>query len=1151
MSVSWAASTLSNGAPGDGYIVNRYDAATLTRQTIGSGCAGTVTGTECTEASVPAGQWVYAVTPVLATFWRGPESPRSHPVVVSRPTMALSFTRVKPGTSVTGTAGGFLPGETVRYRLDSPTGSELTGTLAGTATPAVVPADGGGSVSLTVPTGTTDGAHKLYAVASPSGEAAAADIVVDATPPPAPVLTQTPTNPSGDSASFAFTEVETSATVECRLDTTAFAPCGSPVNYTALAAQSHTFEARATDTVGNVSSVASYTWTVNTAIPSVAIDFPAMGSAYNEAGFTAGCTTASTGDLCGSSEDDVLVLNVGVSLRQQSSGQYWTGAGFTTGTETWLSAELADAGWTYAISPASLPEGDYTARARASDGANLGYDTRTFTIDRTAPSPPVLTTPPPATSGPSVSVEFTTGDQSATLDCRMDGGAWVSCVSPHRYESLASGSHTFEVRAIDRAGNTSAVTSRMWTVDADIPSAALSFPNPGSYNTSGWRTGCGTPTTGDICGTAGDTGSGLAAVAVSIRSAASNSYWDGAAFAAPTETWLPAEGTSSWTYPFADGGFPADGTYAVRWRATDVVGNTTTGDVSLTVDTTAPPAPLIVQAPHDPGGPSAQFDFTIAETGAGSQCRLDSGNWTTCTAPIGYSELAAGAHTFAVRATDAAGNTSATKTHSWTVDTSVPDVRVSSPAGGRTYTDAGYTAGCGTPAGDICGAASDPQGNLTAVDLSIQRDSTQLYWNGTDFSSPSEVYLPATGTTSWSYALPASSFPGDDSYTVTARASDGAGLTGRDSVRITMDRTAPPAPTITSGPTGTTSGGDTFTFTGETGARFECRIDGGSWATCTSPHTNGTVADGSHTLVVRAVDAAGNTGPSSSRTWPVDATAPTIGTTFPAAGTRYNNTTYDAGCTAGTGDLCGTTTDSPAGVDKTEISVQQTSTGLYLSGTAFTSSGQTWMPASGSTSWSYPLAAGTFPADGTYILTVRATDTVGNSRTSSTSYVIDRTAPTAAGFTTTNAATPRRLDTGDTFSLTFSESVASRSIIAGWNGTTQNVVVRATGNGKSRDRLTIYNAANTTALPLGTISLNRTDYVSGAVTFGLTGTASTLTLNGSTLTVTLGTPSNSNRISVATGPANASWIPSASVLDLAGNPAATTTHTETDADSDF
>ncbi|WP_247046221.1 Ig-like domain repeat protein [Arthrobacter rhizosphaerae] len=1154
VTVSWAASTLSSGAAVDGYVIKRYEAGTLAEQTIGSGCAGTLAVTSCVETGVPAGNWVYTVTPVLAMNWRGSESVKSSPVTVAAPVLALSSTRVKPGTSLTGTASGFLTGETLRFRLDSPTGTELTGTLAGNATPATVPSGGGGAVTVLMPSGTGDGAHTIYAVASPTGDTAAAAVVVDGTAPPAPVLTQTPTNPGGDSATFAFTESETTAMVECRLDAAAFAPCDSPVGYTELASGSHTFQARATDTVGNVSAVTAYTWTVNLSIPTVSIGSPAAGRSYNDAGFTAACGTAATSDVCGSAEDDTAVASVSVSLRQGSSGLYWNGLNFSSGTETWQTSSLLSADWTYAIASASLSEGDYTLRARASDGINLGYDTRTFTIDRTAPAAPTFTTAPPAMSGPAVSIEFTTADPTATFECSLDSGSWSPCVSPKRYDPLIDGSHTVAVRAVDPAGNTSGSTSRTWTADANAPTAAMSFPTTGSYNGAGWTAGCGTAEGGDICGTASDARSGLANVAVSIRRAASNSYWDGTAFAAASETWQTATGTTSWTYPFDSAAFPGDGAYTVRWRATDNAGNTTTGSVTLTVDTTAPSSPVIVQAPQDPAGPSAQFDFTTAETGTVSECRIDSGTWSTCTAPVSYTGLDAGPHTFAVRTTDAGGNTSAPASYSWTVDTGIPSVSISSPSGGRTYTDTGYNTGCGTPAGDICGTASDPQGNLAAVGISIQRASTQLYWDGTSFNSPTEVHLPVTGSTSWSYGMPAGSFPGEDSYTVRARATDGAGLTSLDTITITFDRTPPAAPTITSGPTGTTSSAATFTFTGETDARFECQLDAGTWAACASPTAYEALADGSHTFAVRAIDAAGNTGASTDRTWTVDATAPTIGATFPVADGRYSSTTYDAGCVAGTGDICGTTADSLAGVARVEISIQRASTGLYLSSGTFSSATPAWTTANGTTSWNLPLAATTFPSDGSYTLTVRATDTIGNARTTSTTYVIDRTKPAAAGLTTTNttSGTVRKLDTGDTFTLTFSEPVSPGSIITGWTGTTTNVVVRGAGNGGSKDRLTVYNATNTTLLPLGTLNLNRTDYITGAVTFGATGTPSTITMNGSSMTITLGTPSHPTRISTpAAAAANASWTPGSTILDLAGNTSATTTYAETDNDNDF
>ncbi len=82
VTVSWAASTLSNGQPVTGYEVKRYDAGSLVVQTVLSDCSGTITVTSCVENDVPTGLWTYSVTPVIATNWRGPESAKSTTLVV-------------------------------------------------------------------------------------------------------------------------------------------------------------------------------------------------------------------------------------------------------------------------------------------------------------------------------------------------------------------------------------------------------------------------------------------------------------------------------------------------------------------------------------------------------------------------------------------------------------------------------------------------------------------------------------------------------------------------------------------------------------------------------------------------------------------------------------------------------------------------------------------------------------------------------------------------------------------------------------------------------------------------------------------------------------------------------------------------------------
>ncbi len=93
---------------------------------------------------------------------------------------------------------------------------------------------------------------------------------------------------------------------------------------------------------------------------------------------------------------------------------------------------------------------------------------------------------------------------------------------------------------------------------------------------------------------------------------------------------------------------------------------------------------------------------------------------------------------------------------------------------------------------------------------------------------------------------------------------------------------APPETTITAGPSGTVaSAAATFTFTGSdnvtppAGLTFEARLDGAPFAPATSPLNYTGFTTGSHTFVVRALDAAGNADPSpATRTWTVDLAPP-------------------------------------------------------------------------------------------------------------------------------------------------------------------------------------------------------------------------------------------------------------------------------------
>ncbi|CAN5828043.1 hypothetical protein BH23ACT10_BH23ACT10_17610 [soil metagenome] len=93
--------------------------------------------------------------------------------------------------------------------------------------------------------------------------------------------------------------------------------------------------------------------------------------------------------------------------------------------------------------------------------------------------------------------------------------------------------------------------------------------------------------------------------------------------------------------------------------------------------------------------------------------------------------------------------------------------------------------------------------------------------------------------------------------------------------------TTPPDTTIDSGPSGVVAETSaTFTFSAsESGSTFECRLDGGTFTSCTSPATHFSLAPGEHEIEVRATDSAGNVDPTpATRSWTVEQPATTTTT---------------------------------------------------------------------------------------------------------------------------------------------------------------------------------------------------------------------------------------------------------------------------------
>lgn len=86
-------------------------------------------------------------------------------------------------------------------------------------------------------------------------------------------------------------------------------------------------------------------------------------------------------------------------------------------------------------------------------------------------------------------------------------------------------------------------------------------------------------------------------------------------------------------------------------------------------DTTAPETAITAQPVSPTIATTASFSITSSESGSTFSCKIDVGSWGACSSPKSYSSLAVGNHEFAVRATDAAGNTDPTPASTiWTVE---------------------------------------------------------------------------------------------------------------------------------------------------------------------------------------------------------------------------------------------------------------------------------------------------------------------------------------------------------------------------------------------------------------------------------------------------------------------------------------------------
>lgn len=122
--------------------------------------------------------------------------------------------------------------------------------------------------------------------------------------------------------------------------------------------------------------------------------------------------------------------------------------------------------------------------------------------------------------------------------------------------------------------------------------------------------------------------------------------------------------TSLWVYagPLAQGSH----TFQVRSVSGSVRSNA--ASYTWTVDTVAPPGPVLTQTPTDPTPDTTNtFAWTDTEADVISECSVANGAWSACSSPYTYVIGTENnvRHQFGVRAMDAAGNTSTSTSYKY------------------------------------------------------------------------------------------------------------------------------------------------------------------------------------------------------------------------------------------------------------------------------------------------------------------------------------------------------------------------------------------------------------------------------------------------------------------------------------------------------
>ena len=450
---------------------------------------------------------------------------------------------------------------------------------------------------------------------------------------------------------------------------------------------SYVINAQVSNAIGNSASD-NHSVTVDLTAPSMGIS---IDSLQNDTGLSAS-------DFITNDKQVVVNGSLSAQLGNNEKAQISLDGG-----STWIDLTVTGTTWRY-TDGRTLTDGTYPYQVRVIDNAgNVGAtDSQDVVIDLTKPAATSITVDSVSQDTGLSDSDFITSDNQISLkgtlgaalgsgdhaQISLDGGATWTDVSVSGLSwtyvdgrTLADGDYNYQLRVIDDAGNISATTSQVVTIDTVAPDASKTIAIDSISDDTGLSSSdfITNDTSLTLHGSLGATLADGEYAQISIDGGVS---WQNVIVTG-----------NSWYY--VDGRTLGNQTYDYYVRVVDAAGNVgASAHQQVMVDTVAPDAAITVTVDNitvDTGFDNNDFltsstSYTLngtlgAELGAGEyvQVSMDGGTtWVYATVSgtrWSYNDartLADGDYRYQVRVVDQAGNVGATTTQEVTVDTQAP-----------------------------------------------------------------------------------------------------------------------------------------------------------------------------------------------------------------------------------------------------------------------------------------------------------------------------------------------------------------------------------------------------------------------------------------------------------------------------------------------